>query len=199
MIDTTKLQIFKAALIEFGSKGYELASTNRIAQDASVSKGIIFKHYKTKANLFFEVFQTSLSEFLNAYQALDFSHIADPIEKIVAYVHWKGVYFANQSYAGAVLMEGFSSPPAELIDKMTKLMGETRALSLDSLFQSLDRSRLRSDITEEVFMKTLQIAVAGMQAVYIHKGITQAQLESIKEENITFLTIIIRGMEKDHE
>jgi len=48
--------ILNAALKEFASKGYTEASTNVIAKEAGISKGLMFHYIKSKENLFFIVF-----------------------------------------------------------------------------------------------------------------------------------------------
>jgi len=48
--------ILNAALKEFAAKGYTEASTNVIAKEAGISKGLMFHYVKSKENLFFIVF-----------------------------------------------------------------------------------------------------------------------------------------------
>ncbi len=47
-----KIRIINAALKEFGSKGYDNASTNSIVKEANISKGILFHYFKNKKQLF---------------------------------------------------------------------------------------------------------------------------------------------------
>jgi AcrR family transcriptional regulator len=44
--------IIDAALKEFATKGYRLASTNKIVKDARISKGILFRYFGNKENLY---------------------------------------------------------------------------------------------------------------------------------------------------
>ncbi len=46
-----KQRILDSALKLFAQEGYSAVSTNRIAQDASVSEGLIFKHFDNKEGL----------------------------------------------------------------------------------------------------------------------------------------------------
>jgi uncharacterized protein (DUF1778 family) len=48
--------ILNAALKEFAAKGYEEASTNIIAKEAGISKGLMFHYVSSKENLFFVVY-----------------------------------------------------------------------------------------------------------------------------------------------
>ena len=53
---TRRNAILNAALKEFASKGYDKASTNVIAKEAGISKGLMFHYVGSKENLFFVVF-----------------------------------------------------------------------------------------------------------------------------------------------
>jgi len=48
--------ILNAALKEFATKGYDEASTNVIAKEAGISKGLMFHYVGSKENLFFAVY-----------------------------------------------------------------------------------------------------------------------------------------------
>jgi len=53
---TRRNAILNAALKEFASKGYDEASTNVIAKEAGISKGLMFHYVGSKENLFFVVY-----------------------------------------------------------------------------------------------------------------------------------------------
>lgn len=47
--------IIKVCIAEFSKYGYENTSTNRIVQDAGISKGSLFKYFKNKEELYFYI------------------------------------------------------------------------------------------------------------------------------------------------
>lgn len=55
-------QILLESLREFAEKGYDLASTNRIVEQAGISKGVLFKYFNDKASLFTYVCQVAFEE-----------------------------------------------------------------------------------------------------------------------------------------
>lgn len=65
-------RILNAAIKEFAAKGYDHASTNRIVEDAGISKGLLFHYFKNKKQLFLYLYNycicLSLDEF---YQKMD--------------------------------------------------------------------------------------------------------------------------------
>lgn len=63
--------ILGSALSEFAEYGYDGASTNRIIQRAGISKGVLFKYFTSKEELFYYVIKTYQErerEFLTPYE-----------------------------------------------------------------------------------------------------------------------------------
>jgi len=198
MIQNSSLshRILVAALQEFGTKGYSLSSTNTIALKADVSKGTVFKKFKSKAELFYAVYSIELDKFLSEYQTFQKVVSKNVFEQIIDIIIWKGNYTRDHPEAANVLLEGIANPPKEIKDKLLQSLVLLRELSISSLFSQINRDNLRDDISKETFERTLNLAIAGLQATYINKNVNYELLNSIKEESIEFLKIIIRGMEK---
>ncbi|MCK7488492.1 MAG: TetR/AcrR family transcriptional regulator [Bacillus subtilis] len=109
--EETKVRILTAALTEFGVNGYEQASTNQIAEDAGVSKGLVFKYFENKASLYYALFVSELERMLEAMSTYLLEHrVSDPFEKIVDVIIWKASYALNHPQATAVLLEAIAKP-----------------------------------------------------------------------------------------
>jgi AcrR family transcriptional regulator len=189
-------RILLAALHEFGTKGYILSSTNTIATNAKVSKGLIFKKFKSKAELFYAVYEMELEKFMDAYRHFQKVVSTDVFEQIIDIIIWKGQYTNEHPEAANVLLEGIANPPTAIKNQLLSSLVVLRELSITSLFSLINRDHLRDDITQETFERTLNLAIAGLQATYVNKNVNYEVLNSIKNESIEFLKIIIRGMEK---
>ena len=57
-------RVFDIALIEFGTKGYELTNINDIAKRAGVDKDFISDHFKSKYDLFVDVLKDIAAHYL---------------------------------------------------------------------------------------------------------------------------------------
>lgn len=191
-----KDKILLAALDEFGSRGYDLSSTNVIAQKANVSKGSIFKYYKSKSLLFYELFNNEINKFIMAYRDMLPTFSNDVLEKLIEIILWKSFYSQTHPESAKVLLEGIANPPKEIKSQIANSMIMLQELSIESIFSQINKDNLRDDITEATFNRTLNIALSGLQATYINKKTTFDSLFSIKDEAMEFLKIIIRGMEK---
>lgn len=55
-------RIIEAAILEFSEKGFENANTNRIARDANISVGSLFKYFNNKTDLFIYIVKLAEAE-----------------------------------------------------------------------------------------------------------------------------------------
>lgn len=63
-------QIIKEVALQlFSENGYEATSMAIIAEESGIKKASFYNHFKSKEELFFEIFQTSLKEELNYIQS----------------------------------------------------------------------------------------------------------------------------------
>jgi len=193
---STRDKILNAAIHEFGLKGYSLASTNTMAKSASLSKGVFFKYFHSKAELFLACYSRELDRFLAAYTAFQTNLSNDLFEQIIDIVLWKGRYAREFPESSQVLLEGLANPPPEVKEQLLSTMVKLKELSMATLFSKINIHNLRDDLTPTDVQRVLSIAIAGLQATYINKEVSFQVLESIRKESIDYLKIIIRGMEK---
>jgi TetR/AcrR family transcriptional regulator len=73
-------EIVRASLREFAERGYDLASTNRIVEEANISKGVLFKYFEDKESLFFYVVNRALQDYVDALPAQDAASYNDPFD-----------------------------------------------------------------------------------------------------------------------
>ena len=78
--------IISAALDLFSEKGYAATSTARIAQEAGVSEGLIFRHFKNKRGLVEELLQQSDDRYQNEIQ--QFISVEDPATLLRAFIDY---------------------------------------------------------------------------------------------------------------
>ncbi|QSO51294.1 TetR/AcrR family transcriptional regulator [Alicyclobacillus curvatus] len=54
-------RVINAALGEFSSKGYKMASTNEIIREAGISKGLLFHYFHSKKQMFLYIYDYALA------------------------------------------------------------------------------------------------------------------------------------------
>lgn len=55
-------RIIEAAILEFSEKGFENANTNKIARNANISVGSLFKYFENKTDLFLYIVKLAEAE-----------------------------------------------------------------------------------------------------------------------------------------
>jgi TetR/AcrR family transcriptional regulator len=194
--EATMRKILDAATVEFGEKGYDLASTNQIYMKAGVSKGSIFSHFSTKGDLFFTLYQEKIKSLLDEMDVINFEEIQDVYEKMLAITVWKGKYFNDHPYDAKILLEAFTNPPKEIKLKMSQEMNQMVKLSLNQFFHEIDMNQFSSEYTKEEVLLFIQITLVGLQNSLIKPGMSFEDIDNIKDQSMKYLKTVIKGMEK---
>lgn len=164
--------LLNAALEEFVAKGYDQASTNRMAQHAKMSKPLMFHYVTNKQELFLTVYDyfTDLLE-RDYFAKLDFS---------------QGDIFARLRQSYLLQMKLIKQYPKILdfgkLSAMTKsdqinqriAAGKKQTVCQQQLFAELDTSYFRQGLNLE---KALQFIV------WTNEGFTNQIVEEIKASN----------------
>jgi len=80
-----KEDIFEAAVQCFNQKGYYETAIDTIAAQAKISKGGIYYHFKSKKDLFMELFQYRVNRYTN-YLKNYTADIANPAERLRVFI-----------------------------------------------------------------------------------------------------------------
>lgn len=81
---TKKEKILQTALRLFGEQGYDRTATSRIAREAAVSEGLIFRHFGSKPGLLEAILDEGLNqiaETMEGYRTID-----DPRQAVVEHI-----------------------------------------------------------------------------------------------------------------
>lgn len=189
-------RIMNAALIEFGSKGYELASTNTIYKSAGVSKGAIFLYFNSKANLYYEVFKLHLNNFIDEMSKVDLKGKEDFFDKIMEITLWKLKYFSTRTHESKVFIEAMTNPPKEIADKILSHYDEITKLSLNNILMDIDMNLFSSEYTKEEVIRYIQLALNGLQHSLVGVNVTLEYLDSIRDDSIKYLKTLMKGLKK---
>lgn len=198
--ETSTKRILDAAKVEFGENGYQNASTNRIAERSNLSKGLIYKHFQNKANLYYQVYRNCVQDMLREIEDhLAASPVKDPFDRTVDILLWKAAYAAKHPLDVSLLLEAVAKPPEDVRDRIFSHLADLAKLSFRMCFEDISMEHIRPEFTKDDVIHYLELAVAGLQATYVKEGLTIERLEALREPSIRYLKTVIRGMENPHE
>jgi len=144
---TRRNAILNAALKEFATKDYDEASTNVIAKEAGISKGLMFHYVGNKENLFFVVFDYFTDIMDKEYFELMNFNVKDIFERL------RQSYFLQlelvRKYPWIFELNKLSS--ASNPDVIKKELEKRAAENLSScnIFGMIDESKFRAELDIE--------------------------------------------------
>ncbi|AMV60437.1 Transcriptional regulator, TetR family [Pediococcus damnosus] len=162
-MDPAKVKrILHASLAVFSAHSYRGAKTDEIAEQAEVSKGIIFRYYGDKAHLYIATLKFATD---NLTQVVDYSVWQDARsldEMIVNATKYKiqlQLQFPNEFKLLLDAYAGLGDAPAKLKHKVTEFYANQTNDNIGNLIDPiLDRLAIRDDVDKA----TIQRLMVGM-------------------------------------
>jgi AcrR family transcriptional regulator len=141
-----KLQIVNAALKEFSVKGYDEASTNIIAKEAGLSKGLLFHYVVSKRELFLYLYDYAMTKILDDFfGSLDLTQ-KDMLERCHQIAFVKIEVLHKNPALFDFFKTAIDTTSEEVAPDLEKKSKKYRVISFDKLFDGVDTSLFRSDI-----------------------------------------------------
>jgi TetR/AcrR family transcriptional regulator len=144
-----KLAILNSALKEFAIKGYDDASTNEIARNAKISKGLMFHYVNSKEELFLFLFDYCRDEINREYlRKMDFKE-----KDILKRLHQSYLLQIELLKKNPWILD-FSKLSAatksELINKkMEERESQEEPFCFETMFNAVDETKFRKDLNVE--------------------------------------------------
>lgn len=167
-------RILQAAIVEFGDKGFEKASTNEIVKQAGISKGILFHYFQNKKKFYLFVYDYSVELCMDEfYQKVDFEE-RDFFEKLrqissfkLELVHkYPGIFKFFEGAIGEECTEVKSE-----IEQRKKKLTES---NYSKVFNNIDKSKFADGVdigrAINIIMWTLEgLGTSELQMVKVFK------------------------------
>ncbi|POF34931.1 AcrR family transcriptional regulator [Roseibium marinum] len=177
--------IVEAAGQIFAESGYELATTNQIAERAGISIGSLYQYFPNKDSLIFEVQKTHREELLRSLKLAiaDSRHLSFR-EAIKVVVH--------------ASLDSHSKHPKlhaafeEWIPFSTKLIDRTR-FEEDMVLLITDFLKERQLVSDNARLKPAVFVIMNMCRSVIHAFLYAGQAECDREEIVSHLTDSVLG------
>lgn len=164
-LDNQKQQrIIKSALIEFGTNGFKRASTNTIAENAQIGKGMLFYYFGSKKELFDFLCEYTLEWAKNKYLREFKADTGDFLERYRKLTELKRKAISEFPEVIKFYESFYHEENAPYVEKFTTETQEVRRQVIDSLYGGIDYSLFRSDIDGEAVVKYIQWLFDGYTA-----------------------------------
>ena len=162
-----RASLLAAAVQEFAALGYVSASTNRIVEEAHISKGLLFYYFGDKKGLYLYAVQTCIAELIRRFdERLGPTTSSDVFERLKQYTLAKWSLVEEDPSAFEFLQEAMLDPPAELREALAACTAEPVAAAYQRLFEGIDTTAFRPGVTADQAMHLLSWTLDGLAKQY---------------------------------
>ncbi len=157
-------RIIKSALVEFGINGFKRASTNTIAENAQIGKGMLFYYFGSKKELFDFLCEYTLEWARNKYLLEFKADTGDFLERYRKLTELKRKAIAASPEIIKFYESFYHEENAPYVEKFTAEAQKVRRQVIDSLYGGIDYSLFRDDIDGEAVVRYIRWLFDGYTA-----------------------------------
>lgn len=168
-------KILNAAMQVFAEEGYEKASTNRIVQEAGISKGLLFHYFQNKKQLYLYLYDYCLNFLMEIfYEKIDYN---------------ERDFFAQIDKISRLKMETMIQHPlifkfVEIAYFDTKLIDIEEVISTKSeQLMTESMSKIFSNTDQSLFKEGIDANMAMQTVLWASEGYIQSLVKSAKANN----------------
>ncbi len=152
-----------AALQTFADKGFKDASTNRIVEQAGISKGTLFYYFKNKKGLYYYLIDYSLTVIMEEYiSKIDFS-ATDLIERMSNNSKIKYRYYQQHPevnhFLSTVLFKELTTLTPAYQEKFQRLIAETSEKMTQN--QEMNTELFKEEVDPKEASKIIELSIEG--------------------------------------
>ena len=196
-------RILAACVAEFAEHGYRQASTNAIVRRAGIPKGTLFFYFGSKKELYLYVIDQAVAR----YTALSEQDAADPpddlFERLLYFGQARMRFAIGQPHLYRLFFNAFVNAPEEIRAGLQNRFSDYAAVSMQRLFQGLDRSPFRADVPVERVVDLVFLVLEGIYNRYLSRwqGLGAEQslewVEQMTAEVRAYFELIKKGVYRD--
>jgi TetR/AcrR family transcriptional regulator len=139
-------QIIAAGLKEFAQYGYDAASTNRMVEAANISKGVLFKYFNTKEELFLFICEQKSIE-KAAWMITDYELPEDLFDILREYTVREMKYYREEPEFFMITQQIKMQPDHPVYKKVLEIMKNQSGTIAEKLFSNLPSDKLREGLS----------------------------------------------------
>ena len=159
-------RIIEAAILEFSEKGFENANTNRIAREANISVGSLFKYFNNKSDLFLYIVKLAEAELESQIHGVlsmekDFF---DTVSMILSLIH---EYSKTDKALVRLYHEMTSIGQSSLVETVVSTLEKVAGSEYKTMIRDAqDRGEIRADVDPAVVAFILDNIFMSLQFSY---------------------------------
>lgn len=173
--NVTRQQLLNAGLNVFSEKGYAAAKLSEIAEEAGVTRGAIYWHFKNKKELFLALFKDEVDPFFDTIEQTAEEELGplERIKKIMTLIFNKinndSRFRASQALE--LSEKNLQKQIPELKAYMTMRADSLMLVLLKMIVSGMERGEIRQDIEAEVIISMFATLFRGYGFMLSHEDV----------------------------
>lgn len=140
-----RMTIIQVSIVEFANYGYSNSSTNRIVQNAGISKGSLFKYFKSKDELFFYILDFVTQELTTSLTQDSLTLPKDLFERIIRYSELEFAWYIKHPNECKLIALAFTKTDTPIYQKVEERYNLKGQDIYYKLVEDIDPSILKWD------------------------------------------------------
>ncbi len=159
-------RILFACLDEFGSSGYEQASTNQMVEKAGIPKGTLFFYFGSKQELFLYLVDYCVQRYIDYFEQ-EIIHLPDDIFERLFFIGQIKIRFAlAEPRIYQMFFKAFIQFPPELKEPLLERTRRYTEASTQVMQMNVDRSKFRKYVSVGEIMELVGFLQEGLLRKY---------------------------------
>lgn len=199
----TRERILTAAIMEFGSKGYEGTSVNAICNASQAPKGLLYYNFKNKDDLYLQCVRRCYEEMTEYLRGRGRACRPDAREDIEALLALRQRFFSEHPRHAGLFFHALLQPPGHLAAQIKEARRDFDAFCVERYRDLLGVLTLRDGITEETALEYFSIFLEMFNGYFQSRadqgGDYRSLIEAHEEKLSEILDIALYGIAKQNE
>lgn len=198
--DTRRQQILSACVHEFAVHGYRGASTERMAEAAGISKGLLFYHFKNKKNLYLYIVDYAARVMVEKMAGMRKPDTGDFFDRIIETGTLKLRLGWEEPELYRVIFESYVNTPKDIQEEIMARYGALFADARENFYKELDPNLLKEGVDPKAAVEVLMLMLEGL---YYRKlplfqrmsaEETLREVERMQEEATEYIRLLKTGI-----
>lgn len=186
-------KILKAAVAEFGAKGYKAASLNTICRENQISKGLIYHNFKNKDALYLACMKLCFQAITSHLQTSEY-RTENVKTSIQNYLRLRQAFFLEYPDYSSLFFQALLYPPVHLRSEIDAIRHEFDRCNAARYKELLEQIPLRDGITKELALEYFTLFQEMFHGYFQKKALESHDVHALAEEHEMNLTKILDYM-----
>ncbi|MBN2260762.1 MAG: TetR/AcrR family transcriptional regulator [Clostridiales bacterium] len=182
-----KNKIIDAGITVFGKYDYKRASVSLVANEAGISKSMIFHYFGSKRGLYEYLMEYSFQTFVSTYVEGGMTQVSDFFDRFMMFSRMQLEVMSKHRFMFDFILNFYIERDTEVLDYVMSTIEKSKKLGFQMTLVDVDRHKFKENIKIEDVAKIIQWLIDG----YMNQVKMQPYFDLIAIDNELKSTIML--------